>query len=276
METIMKLLGSDITNNILCTANGSAHKSIQVQAFEVIQAAMDGVDRPLTSDVLEQLLEVVNHTFDVCKKISINIELLQSNVARMAMYGITIGVPQFVLRLLANIETLTKSKYGHLTNDVLEQLLEVVNHTFDVCKKISINIELLQSNVARMATYGITIGVPQFVLRLLTNIETLTKSKYGHELHLAMHAIREKYTYNHMHNATSLQTILTELAGADGMRVLKNAPAPSAGMAHSVAGSVSFLHLMVDGDDSNSEYTKLVFDTTSTSKLLEEECKPRG
>ena len=209
METIMKLLGSDITNNILCTANGSAHKSIQVQAFEVIQAAMDGVDRPLTSDVLEQLLEVVNHTFDVCKK-------------------------------------------------------------------ISINIELLQSNVARMATYGITIGVPQFVLRLLTNIETLTKSKYGHELHLAMHAIREKYTYNHMHNATSLQTILTELAGADGMRVLKNAPAPSAGMAHSVAGSVSFLHLMVDGDDSNSEYTKLVFDTTSTSKLLEEECKPRG
>ena len=159
METIMKLLGSDITNNILCTAIGSAHKSIQVQAFEVIQAAMDGVDRPLTSDVLEQLLEVVNHTFDVCKK-------------------------------------------------------------------ISINIELLQSNVARMATYGITIGVPQFVLRLLTNIETLTKSKYGHELHLAMHAIREKYTYNHMHNATSLQTILTELAGADGMRVLKKGSCP--------------------------------------------------
>jgi hypothetical protein len=44
-----------------------------------------------------------------------------------------------------------------------------------------------------------------------------------------MHAIRKKYTYNHIHDATSLQTILTELAGADGVRALKNAPAPNAG-----------------------------------------------
>jgi hypothetical protein len=41
-----------------------------------------------------------------------------------------------------------------------------------------------------------------------------------------MHAIRKKYTYNHVHDATSPQFILKELVGANGERVLKDAPAP--------------------------------------------------
>ncbi len=78
---------------------------------------------------------------------------------------------------------------------MLEQLLEVINHNFDFCKKVSINMELMQSNVARMATYGIIIGIPQLKLTLLANIKmAMTKSDYGHEFHLAMHAIRKKYT----------------------------------------------------------------------------------
>jgi hypothetical protein len=62
---------------------------------------------------------------------------------------------------------------------VLEQLLKVINHTFDFCKKVSINMELMQSNVARMATYGIVNGIPQLTLTLLANIEMATKSNYG-------------------------------------------------------------------------------------------------
>ncbi len=63
-----------------------------------------------------------------------------------------------------------------------------------------------------MATYGIVIGIPQLTLTLLANIETATKSDYGREFCSAMHAIHKKYTYNHVHDAMSLQTILTELA----------------------------------------------------------------
>ncbi len=55
-----------------------------------------------------------------------------------------------------------------------------------------------------MATYSIIIGIPQLTLMLLANIETATKSDYGHEFCSAMHAIRKKYTYNHMHNVTLL------------------------------------------------------------------------
>ena len=91
-----------------------------------------------------------------------------------------------------------------------------------------------------------------------------------------MYIIRKKYTYNHVHDATSLQIILTELAGADGVKVLKDAPAPSAGTAHSVANLVSFLHSMMDSDDSNSENTKSAYSATSNSELLEEEHKPCG
>jgi hypothetical protein len=193
IEAIPKLVGSNITNAILLTANGSNYKSVDnFTLFNLMQVAIDGVDHPST-------------------------------------------------------------------NDMLEQLLDVINHTFDFCKKISINMELLQLNVAQMATYSITIGVPQIVITLLANIKTVAKSKYGHNFCLAMHTIRKKYTYNHLHDAASLQTILMELAGADGVRVLKDAPTPSAGTAHSVANLVSFLHTMMDGGDTNSEYTKSTY-----------------
>jgi hypothetical protein len=63
-------------------------------------------------------------------------------------------------------------------------------------------MELMQSNLARMATYGIVIGIPQLTLTLLANIKTATKSYYGCEFCSAMHAIRKKYAYDHMHDAT--------------------------------------------------------------------------
>ena len=67
-----------------------------------------------------------------------------------------------------------------------------------------------------------------------------------------------------------------EFAGANRVRVLKDNPIPSAGTVHSMVDSVSFLHSMMDKDNSNSEYTKSAYGATSTSKLLEEERIPRG
>ncbi len=77
-----------------------------------MKIAINGANQPSTNDVLEQLLEVINHTFNFCKKVSVNMELMQSNAAQMAMYGIVIGIPQLTLTLLANIEMATKSNYG--------------------------------------------------------------------------------------------------------------------------------------------------------------------
>ena len=159
------------------------------------------------------------------------------------------------------------------TNDVLEQFLEVINHTFAFCKKVNVNMELMQSNATQMATYGIVIGIPQLMLTLLANIKTATKSDYGREFCSAMHAICKKFMYNHVHGPTSLQTILTELVGADGVSSLKDVPAPNAGTVHSVANSVSFLNSMMMNDNTNSEYVESAYGASSDSGSSEERRK---
>jgi hypothetical protein len=208
-EAITKLVGSNVTNAILWMANGSNHKSIDnFTLFEVMKSAINGANRPST-------------------------------------------------------------------NNLLEHLLEVINHNFDFCKKISINMELMKSNTAQMATYGIVIGIPQLVLMLLANIETATKSNYGREFCSAMHAICKKYMYNHVHDTTLLQFILKELAGTDGIRVLKDAPTPGTGTAHLVAKSVSYLPAMM-GEDTDSAYTELAYGISCDSDSSKEERKPRA
>jgi hypothetical protein len=207
VEAVSKLVGSDITDAILQTADGSDHKSIDdFTLYKVMKVAIDGADRPSM-------------------------------------------------------------------NDVFEQLVKVINHLFDFRKKVSVNMELMQLNAAQMATCGIVIGIPQLTLTLLANIKTATESDYGREFCSAMHAIRKKYAYNRVHNATSLQTILTELAGADGVRALKDAPTPNAGTAHSVANSVSFLNSMMLNSDTNSEYTESAYGASSDSGSSEERRK---
>ena len=106
VEAVTKLVGSNITDVILQTADGSDFKSIDdFTLYEVMKVAIDGdgADQPTMNDVLEQLIKVINHPFDFRKKVSVNMELMQSNTARMATYGIVIGIPQLTLTLLANI-----------------------------------------------------------------------------------------------------------------------------------------------------------------------------
>jgi hypothetical protein len=113
VEAITKLVGSNITDAVLRTADSSDHKSIDdYTLFAAMAAAIDGTNQPSTTDMLGQLLEVINHTFDLQKKVSVNMELMQLNVARMATYGIAISIPQVTLTLIANIKNATKAKYG--------------------------------------------------------------------------------------------------------------------------------------------------------------------
>ncbi len=90
-----------------------------------------------------------------------------------------------------------------------------------------------------------------------------------------MQAICKKYTYNHVHDATLLQDIMKELAGADRVRELKDAPATGTGTAHSVADLVSYLSAMLDAD-TNTDYLESAYAGTSNSELNKEMRKPRG
>jgi len=82
VEAVSKLVGNNITDTILRMPNGSDHKSIDdFTLYEVMKVAIERADRPNTNDVLEQLIEVINHPFDFHKKVSVNMELMQSNTA---------------------------------------------------------------------------------------------------------------------------------------------------------------------------------------------------
>jgi hypothetical protein len=81
--------------------------------------------------------------------------------------------------------------------------------------------------------------------------------------------------YNHVHDATLLQDIMKELAGANGVCKLKDTPAPGTSTAHSVANSVSYLSAMMDAD-TDTDYLESAYAATSDSKSYKETRKPRG
>jgi hypothetical protein len=110
VKAITKLVSSNVTNTNLWMANSSNHKSInKFTLYEVMKLAISGTNQPSTNDVLEQLLDVINHNFNFCKKVSVNMELMQYNAAQMTTYGIVIGIPQLTLMLLANIKMVTNN-----------------------------------------------------------------------------------------------------------------------------------------------------------------------
>jgi hypothetical protein len=68
VKAIIKLVGSDVADAILWTADGRNHQSInKFTLYEVMKSTINSANQPSTDDVLEQLLEVINHNFDFCK-----------------------------------------------------------------------------------------------------------------------------------------------------------------------------------------------------------------
>ena len=76
-------------------------------------------------------------------------------------------------------------------------------------------------------------------MTLLANIDYATHHDWGRELRPAMQEIRKRYKYNHTHTAASLADILAELAAADAIRTLGDAPEPSNESANAVNDTVS-------------------------------------
>jgi hypothetical protein len=112
VEALTAIVGINITNSVLHTSDGDFESVDKYTVHKVMQAAYENADRSPMTDVLEQLIEVLHYTFDFCKKISANMELVQNLVNRMSAYGIEVGTPSIVLMLLANIKTATKHEYG--------------------------------------------------------------------------------------------------------------------------------------------------------------------
>jgi hypothetical protein len=74
VEALTTFVGTDITDTILRRADGDFKGLDKYTLHELLKAAVDGADRPPATDILDQLLAVFNYAFDMCKKISMNME----------------------------------------------------------------------------------------------------------------------------------------------------------------------------------------------------------
>jgi hypothetical protein len=90
-----------------------------------------------------------------------------------------------------------------------------------------------------------------------------------------MHAIHKKYMCNHVHDATLLQIILKELAGANGIQFLKDASAQAQGL------RIRLLNWFPTSKQwwvriPTQCTPKLMYGMSSDSNLFEEERKPQA
>ena len=155
------------------------------------------------------------------------------------------------------------------TPDVLKQLLAVINFVFDFRKKVSHNVEILNVMAAKLQSYGITVDAATRVLTISANIENAMQHDWGRELRPAMQTIRQKYAYNHKHDDASLQDILTILAGADSVRILREAPEPSNyESAKAVSDSYALLQQMLQ--QTTPDYEEQAFAANSSGSESDE------
>jgi hypothetical protein len=122
VEALTTFVGTNITDVVLRQANGDYKGLNEYTLQELLQAAIDGADRPLATDVLTQLLEAINFVFDFRKKISANMEGMQALTAQMKTYGIKISTPQIVLTLMANIEVAARKDFQREFRPALQNI----------------------------------------------------------------------------------------------------------------------------------------------------------
>ena len=96
----------------------------------------------------------------------------------------------------------------------------------------------------------------------MANIEGAARKDFGREFRPALQNIRAKYTYSHAHNDVLMRDILQELAKADLVRTLKDAPAP--GTANAVTTVLKKIHTMRNyGSSDEDDYTESSLDASS-------------
>jgi hypothetical protein len=124
---------------------------------------------------------------------------------------------------------------------ILSQIIAVLTMPYDFRKKVAANFELQKANATKVQAYGITITNPLLVAALLANIENAQKEEWGREFQTAMQAVRKKYNYDFVHTEASLNDILQEMASADSIRNLRDAPEPESANAVSDQLNLSLL-----------------------------------
>ena len=202
-EALKRHVGSDVLDAVLRTADGNDRRGIDEYTIaDIIDAIMEGADRPTTPDVHERLIEAIGYEFNFAKKCSVNLETIR-----------TLG--------------------------------------------------------SKLGAYGIGITDAQATLIVLSNIDAAMQHDWGRAFVTPMAAIRKLFPYDHIHDAKSLKVIMKELSGADGQRVLKEAPSPTTisnkGSANAVDSAFKRMERQLKEAYASDNYSEYESDYTAES-----------
>ena len=133
-EAITMQAGTDITDPVLRTPDGSDFKTVdEFEIFELINAVMNGADRPRPIDILAQYTAVLQFQFVWQDKVRRNAEVLSTRAGRLSAFGLTIDAAQRATVILANLDRAAGEEWGSDFRPVVQKIRAKYpyNHTFD-------------------------------------------------------------------------------------------------------------------------------------------------
>eukprot|EP00804_Cyclotella_cryptica_P030132 CCRYP_009545-RA/>CCRYP_009545-RA protein AED:0.64 eAED:0.35 QI:0/0/0/0.5/1/1/2/0/417 len=102
--------------------------------------------------------------------------------------------------------------------------LKIFNFSFNFQSKIQVNYDSLNAKAGQLKHMGILLGPSIIGFILLRQVKKASTYEWGRDLRPAIQTLRQKYPYNHTHDAASIAEMLTLFAGADAVRNLAEAP----------------------------------------------------
>jgi hypothetical protein len=105
-------------------------------------------------------------------------------------------------------------------------LSDAIAMKFNFRQRFADNVSVLRAKVARLATYSISVPESMITTVILAEANDVACKPWGREIETAVVKLRRTHVYNHVHNATLVAAILQELAGADAVRSMMEAPVP--------------------------------------------------
>jgi hypothetical protein len=166
------------------------------------------------------------------------------------------GIDEFTLHEL--MQAVKDATDRPQASAILASIREATLYKFNFRQKINTNVEQLNRRLKELAAHGTPLTPAHIALIVMANIEHAEKHPYGRDFRPALQAIRAKYSCNHEHDDSSLKFILAELAKADTVRSLREAPAPDQ------ANDVSFVRYEIeDSSDDDNTYVDSAYTATS-------------
>ena len=109
---------------------------------------------------------------------------------------------------------------------IRRQFVGIAGTVFDFRETVATNVERFAATAAKAQGFGIKVHDDLKAIVVLANVEWAAQQTWGAEISVAHQKIKEKYLYNHAHDAASIKAISKILAAADESRDRRKAKAP--------------------------------------------------